>query len=122
MTTVFRWSARVIGFLGVLMWTFALVANTMAGEGEDGVTAEGVALAILAAGNTLAFLVANRYQHVGGLLSVFTGVAFSAFAMATAGHNHLLAALVSGGPFIAAGVLFMLAGRFADDQALIHSR
>jgi hypothetical protein len=36
------------------------------------------------------------------------------FALATAGHNHWLAALVSGGPFIFAGAMFVLAARFEE--------
>ena len=42
------------------------------------------------------------------------GSAFSVFALATAGHNHWLAALVSGGPFIFAGAMFVLAARLEE--------
>jgi hypothetical protein len=71
----------------------------------------------LAAVNTVAIIVANRYERWGGTAAVVTGTVFSLFAISTAGHNHWVAALVSGGPFIAAGLLFLLANRLSSDQA-----
>jgi len=36
------------------------------------------------------------------------------FVLATTGHNHWLAALVSGGPFIFTGAMFLVAERLGE--------
>lgn len=119
--TASRWSARLIGGVGVLMWAFSLIAHTLAGSEDEAIGAEGAAIATLAAVNAVAFIVANRYERWGGAAVVVTGTVFGLFAIATAGHNHWVAALVSGGPFMAAGFLFLLADRLSSDQANSHS-
>lgn len=104
-----RWGGRFIGGIGVLMWTFALVAQNFVEPIEDGLTGEAIGLTALAAANVVAFFVSLRYEHWGATACVVAGTVFSLFAIATAGHNHLLAALVSGGPFIFTGTMLWLA-------------
>ncbi len=54
---------------------------------------------------------ALRYARIGGASLVVAGSLFSLFAIITAGRNHWLAALVSGGPFVLSGILFLVADR-----------
>jgi len=42
---------------------------------------------------------------VGGVLTTGSGLALSIFASFSSGHNHLTAALISGFPFLLAGIL-----------------
>jgi hypothetical protein len=113
-----RWSARIIGGFGVLMWASALIAQTFVEPIRESVDPEAIVLAILVVVNVAAFVVALRNERRGGIATLIAGSAFSVFALATAGHNHWLAALVSGGPFVFAGAMFLLAARF--DEAGDH--
>ncbi len=113
-----RWSGRIIGGFGVLMWAFALIARTFVQPIRESADPEAIGLATLVVVNVGAFLAALRYERWGGIATLIAGSAFSAFALATAGHNHWLAALVSGGPFIFAGAMFLLADR--HDEAGDH--
>ena len=76
---------------------------------EEDALAEGIAVTILAIANILGVVLAFRRERLGGMVLVATGLAFSIFAIFSAGRNHALAAAVSGGPFIVSGVLFLLA-------------
>lgn len=117
-----RWSGWFVGGLGVLMWTFALIAQTFVEPIEDNVTAEAIGLAVLVVINVVAFIAAIRYERPAAIVCVLTGLAFCAFAIAIAGHNHWLAAAVSGGPFVFAGAMFLLAEHLderADHQIAI---
>ena len=103
-------TARIIGGLAAAMWMIPLVAGVITREPvEEGAQAEGIAVATLAIVNILAVVLAYRRERLGGLVLVATGVAFSIFAIFSAGRNQALAAAVSGGPFILSGVLFLLA-------------
>lgn len=118
-STVLRWSGRLIGGIGVLMWTLALVAQTFVEPIEDANDAVSIGLLALYVVNVVAFAEGLHAEGRGGLAMVITGAAFSLFAIVTAGHNHWLAALVSGGPFIAAGALLLLAVYVEDHVAAI---
>lgn len=117
-----RWSGWFVGGLGVLMWTFALVAQTFVEPIEDHVTAEAIGLAVLVVINVVAFIAALRSERWASIVCIVAGLAFCVFAIATAGHNHWLAAAVSGGPFVFAGAMFLLAEHLdegADHQIAI---
>jgi len=112
-----RWSGWFVGGLGVLMWTFALVAQTFVEPIEDNVTAEAVGLAVLVVINVVAFFAAVRYERRAAIVCIAAGLAFCVFAIATAGHNHWLAAAVSGGPFVYAGAMFRLAEHLDEESS-----
>ena len=104
------WAARVIGAIGAVMWAIPLVAGVVTGDSsEDGELLESLGVAVLAIANIGAVVLAFRRQRQGGMLLLATGGLFSIFGIATAGRNHWLAALVSGGPFILSGALFITA-------------
>lgn len=117
--TVFRWSGRLIGGIGVLMWTLALVAQTFVEPIEDSHDAAAAGLVALYVINVLAFAEGVRSERRGGMALLIGGAALSLFAAFTAGHDYWLAALVSGGPFIAAGALFLLATHVDAHEAAI---
>jgi hypothetical protein len=119
LSEIARWSGRIIGGFGVLMWAFALIAQTFVEPIRESLDPEAIGLATLVVVNVAAFFVALRNERRGGIATLIVGSAFSVFALATAGHNHWLAALVSGGPFIFAGAMFVLASRL--DEAGDHS-
>ena len=50
-------------------------------------------------------------QGRDGIFLVISGIAHSTFAFFAAGHNKLLAALVSGGPFLPVVILFLVSWR-----------
>ncbi len=103
------WAARVTGAIGAVMWAIPLVAGAVTGDWfEDDATLESLGVMVLVVANIGAFITALRHQRPGGMLLMATGALFSVFAIATAGRNQWLAALVSGGPFILSGALFVM--------------
>ncbi len=110
-----RWSAILVGGVAVVMWTFALVAQTFVEPIEGTPSAAAIAIVIFVSVNPVAFLTATRYQRWGGLAMLVAGLVFSVVAVSTAGHNHWLAAIVSGGPFVASGALFLLTSSLRRD-------
>jgi hypothetical protein len=102
-----RVAARAIGGSAAAVWLLALLASLLY-DGATSFNLEGATLGVMvlvaAAGVGAGF----RDEERGGLISAAGGLGLIVFALATAGHNHLLAAAVSGGPFLAAGLLFVL--------------
>jgi len=47
-------------------------------------------------------------EKMGGTVLILAGIGFSIFAYFSAGHNKILAMLVSGVPFIICGILFLI--------------
>jgi hypothetical protein len=111
-TAIARWSARVIGSLASVYWTLVLIASGLAEltSNAEPPAPEGAVLSGLVVASVLGVLLAWRRERVGGPLALVGGVALSAFAYATAGHNKPFAILVSGAPFLVAGALFVISG------------
>ena len=103
-----RWIARGLGSLAAVWWLFIGVAETISPHSPR--SAEGAILGALVTCAVLGVLAAWWKERIGGLVLVLAGSALCVFAYLTAGHNKLLAVLVSGGPFLAAGILFLLCG------------
>ena len=108
-----RLAARIVGVMGAVLWLVPLVAGLGTTEAnqdvDDDAFWESVGVFVLAIANIGGVALAFFREQVGGGWLLGSGVLFSVFAIVTAGRNHWLAALVSGGPFLAAGVLFLLA-------------
>jgi hypothetical protein len=62
---------------------------------------------VLIVTSILGVLVAWFREGLGGAILLTVGVAHSTFALFAAGHNRGLAMLISGGPFLLIGVLFL---------------
>jgi hypothetical protein len=117
-TTLARWTARIIGALAGAYWTFALIASGLAklASNTEPLTLEGAVLFTLVLASALGVLFSWRRERVSGPIVLAGGTALSAFAYMTAGHNKLLAVLVSGTPFLVAGALFVVSGWRASKQ------
>jgi hypothetical protein len=102
-----RWSARGIGSLPALGWVSMGLVSVLV-EREPW-TSESIWMVFLITALALAVLLAWRREKLGGALLVVCAVAFSLFAYFTAGRNKGYAMLVSGGPFLLSGALFLAA-------------
>jgi hypothetical protein len=104
-----RWgvAARIVGTLTALSWVFILVASLIA-EGFDSIEAEGMVLVALILFAVIGVAIGFTREDTGGVIVLAAGVALAVFAVIAAGRNHWLAVLVSGGPFILTGALFLI--------------
>lgn len=106
-----RWVRRVargLGTLAAAWWLFVGAAEAIVGR--EPWTLEGAQLGVLIVANGAGVALAWWRERIGGTVLVVAGAALCLFAYLTAGHNKGLAVLVSGAPFLLAGVL-ILAGR-----------
>lgn len=104
-----RWFARGIGTLAAAFWVFSLIASGI-GDALSGnpLTLEGAVLATLVIIAVVGVAIAWRRERIGGMVTVVAAVALCVFAYITAGHNRGYAMAVSGGPFLLAGILFLV--------------
>ena len=105
-----RWTARIIGLTASLMWLFILIASLIE-EGFGAMVTEGMMLGALVGIAVIGVVVGISNEETGGAIALPAGIALAVFAAVTAGRNHWLAILVSGGPFMISGTLFMLSAR-----------
>ncbi len=115
-TTKTGWTARVIGSLAGLFWMFSVVAQTIIEFGEPVIWEGyfiGSAVVILSAGVILSWF----KEKAGGILLVAASLAFMLFSYLVAGHNKIFAALVSGFPFLVAGILFLISWKISSKPA-----
>jgi hypothetical protein len=105
-TKTLRWIARIFGTLIVLFWLIVALAYGTLEPSELG--AEDIMMAILVVGTTIGVLLAWKLERIGGIITLLFGIAHSIFALFASGHNHAFAMLISGGPFIVIGILFLI--------------
>lgn len=111
---VLRLVARVVGTATAVI--FLLIMALQIGLGEEPPSAEGVILGGLTVSAVIGVALAWRWEHLGGALTLLVGAWLCVFAFITAGHNHLLAMLISGAPYVVIGVLFLAAGWRCQDS------
>ncbi len=114
-----RWIARGIGSLAAALWLFVGIVSGISEPGPP--TLEGVILAGLIVTSALAVALAWWRGSIGGIVVIACGAAFSTFAYFTAGHNKGLAMLISGGPFLVAGILFLASWWRSRTSSLDHT-
>jgi hypothetical protein len=102
-----RWLARGIGSTVAGLWLLIGVLHAI-GDSEPW-TWESTAITLLVVASALGVLIGWWKEESGGIALVTVATIFSAFAWVTAGHNKGLALLISGGPFLVAGILFLMA-------------
>ena len=100
-----RWIARGIGSLVAAFWLFMGIAYDIV-ESRPW-TLEDTIMAGLVITSVLGVLIAWWREGIGGTILVVCAVAHSTFAYIVAGHNKGFAMLVSGGPFLLIGILFL---------------
>jgi hypothetical protein len=106
MTKILRWIARILGTLIVLFWLIVALAYGTGEPSEQGT--EDIIMAILVLGTSIGILLAWKFERIGGIITLLFGIAHSIFALFASGHNHAFAMLISGGPFIVIGILFLI--------------
>ncbi|TET50599.1 MAG: hypothetical protein E3J58_03285 [Actinomycetota bacterium] len=115
-TTKTGWAARIIGSLAGLFWMFSVVTHAIVEFGEpimwEGYVV-GSSAVILSAGIILAWF----KEKAGGILLIAASLAFMVFSYIVAGHNKIFAALVSGFPFLIAGILFLVSWKLSSKSA-----
>ncbi len=102
-----RWIARGMGSLIAGLWLVAAVASAL--RAREPWTRESTIIALLVLGGASGVLTGWRRERIGGMILVIVGLAFSTFAYLSAGRNKGYAVLVSGGPFLIIGLLFLAA-------------
>lgn len=103
--TWLRWGGRTIGTLVAGFWLFTGVAHAVTEPFDWQI--ESVVLTALILISALSTLIAWRRERLGGFLLLGTGIGHSLFAAFATGHNLGLAMLITGGPFILTGALFL---------------
>ena len=102
-------NALVLGTLAAVFWSLTLTISAIGeiAQGEFQWSLEGLLLAVLALAAVLSVAIAWRREKTGGIALVASGLAFITFGYLSAGHNKAFAMLISGGPFLVAGILFL---------------
>jgi uncharacterized membrane protein YGL010W len=118
-TAVIRWAARAIGTIVVLFWLLIAVGYGITEPSK--MTLDDMIMAVLVAGTTVGVALSWINEKTGGIITLLFGLAHSAYALIEAGHNQGLAMLVSGGPFILVGMLFLLAYKRSSKQKISES-
>jgi uncharacterized membrane protein HdeD (DUF308 family) len=109
-----KWAGLILGTFAGLFWITSLILNVIheLSEGAQPNTIEGLLLALLVLSASASVGFSWRNLKVGGVLTTGSGLALSIFAFFSSGHNHLIAALVSGFPFLLAGILITFSARW----------
>ena len=100
-----RWIARGVGSLAAAFWLFVGIVSAIV-ESRP-LTLEGAIMAGLIISSALSVLIAWWREGVGGAIVVICAIAHSTFAYVASGHNQGFAMLISGGPFLLVGILFL---------------
>jgi hypothetical protein len=102
-------AARLLGAFPAAFWIFVVVASLFQDPGlpED---PESIVMTILIFSSLIAMAVAWYRELPGGILLLAVALAHAVNALIVAGHNRGFAVLVSGGPFLVVGLLFVLCG------------
>jgi len=107
------WTRRIGRIIGLVAAGFFLVfvAGEAIGEtlsGEEGIIeTAGVLIAVLAALALVACLISWWRAQLGGILLVLVSIALGIHIGVYAGHNHFLAWLMVGFPYLLAGGLIL---------------
>lgn len=100
-----RWIARGIGSLVGALWIFIGITDAI--WAREPWTLEGAILSGLVIIAVLGVIIAWWREGLGGTVVVIGAIALSIFAYVTARFNKIWAMLISGGPFLVAGILFL---------------
>lgn len=118
-TAIIRWAARAIGTIVVLFWLLIAVGYGITEPSQ--MTLDDMIMVVLVAGTTLGLTLSWINEKTGGIITLLFGLAHSTYALVEAGHNQGLAMLISGGPFILVGILFLIAFRRSSKQDISES-
>jgi len=110
------WLARGIGSLVGAFWLLSLIASLIVEVigGRTPWSLEGAILAGLVIITALGVLIAWRREGIGGTIVAIGAIALGTFAYITARFNKVWAMLITGGPFLVAGTLFLACWRRSE--------
>ena len=111
-----KWMRRIARGIGLLVgafWLISLVASLVADlvSGDPAPSWEGKILAGLIVAVVVGVAIAWRWERIGGTIVVIGAIALGTFSYVTAGFNKVWVMLITGGPLLVAGILFMICGR-----------
>jgi len=109
-----RWSARAVGSVVSGYWLFIALAYAV--SGREPFTVESLIMMGLIIASTVGILIAWWQERIGGIVLLVVAVAHSTFALISSGHNRVFAVLISGGPFLLTGLLFLASWRKGSSQ------
>lgn len=101
-----RWIARILSALAALYWLLAGILTAIFAN-EPWIPESNVVAVMIVCG-VLLTLLAWWKEGIGGVALILFGLAFSTFAYISSGHSAWFAVLVTGVPFIIAGMLFLV--------------
>jgi hypothetical protein len=106
---IIRWVARLFATLLASFWLFiAVVSLIFEPLSRD---PESLIMAFLIMFSIVGVVTAWFRELYGGVLLLVVGLMYCVFAIIVAGHNKAFAVLISGVPFIIAGLLFLASWR-----------
>jgi hypothetical protein len=114
-----RWMRRIacgISSLLAASWWFVGIAGAL--YEREPWTLESAIMAGFMITSALGVLIAWRREGIGGAILVIYAVTFSTFAYFSAGRNKGFAMLVSGGPFLLVGILFLATWRRSRQRSV----
>lgn len=104
-----RWTARAISTLAAAFWLLILL-DILACDVLVGFICLNWEMALLAGmvvASVISVIIAWRREGVGGLVMILWGLIFCAIAYITSRPQQVFSMLVSGVPFLIAGLLFL---------------
>lgn len=113
-----RFFARTLGFLASLFWVSSMVASFIGelASGQFKLFTEGTVLFLLIVVAVSGVYLSWSRERLGGTLVVIFALILSSFSYFVAGFNKLLIALITGGPFLLSGVLFIFSSKRKSGQ------
>jgi hypothetical protein len=118
-TGLVRWIARILGTAAAVFWVLALTASAI-GEASQGLfkfTLVGLVLGSLNLMAAIGAVLAWKTERTGGIILTLAGIGLFIFALVEADFNKLFAALISGAPFLVAGILYLVAWRRSTEAS-----
>jgi hypothetical protein len=101
-----RWTARVIGLLLAGGFLITLIVEGV-DAGSEAIEIAGILLTVLTAVALAGSIFSWWWQWLAGILLVLVAAGLGAHIAVYAGHNHFLAWVTMGLPYLAAGGLFL---------------
>jgi len=107
---VLHWLGRGVGWLVAAICLLIVASEVVWSQTPPFTEAhrQGVVLVGLILVTVLTALAALRWPRIGGTTIVIGAIALGIFAYITAQQNRIIAAVVLGGPFLLAGILFLM--------------
>lgn len=101
--------ARTIGTAAAVWWLFSLISSMVLDFGTP-LTLEAAMMVTLVLGSIAGVILAWFREGPGGIVLGCFSVSLSIFAYFSAGHNRMFAVVISGLPFVIAGIMFLILG------------